>query len=150
MGTILMLLGNILGSVFTGATNIAGSIIGFKTEQAKTVQKAIDAVAGLDNNDAQSTAALANALQVILTQGSFLERNWRSWLMVLLMIIIFASFFGYVPAHFNDPMTPMMEKSFELLQIGLSGYIIRRGIVDVVRMFNIGSILKALIAKKVL
>lgn len=137
------------GGLFGAAKDVTGSIIGFKTEQAKTVQQTIDLIGKLDSNDAQRTAAVANSLQVILSQGSFLERNWRSWLMVLIMVLIGCSFFGYVPPHFNDPLTPTMERFFNLLEIGLGGYIIRRGIVDVVRMFNIGSILKELIKKKI-
>ncbi len=132
-----------IGSIFGGFFN-------FKGAQAETVSSAIDAVTSIDSNDAKSTASLAQALQVILSQGSWLEKNWRSWLMVGCTILLFAGFFGYTPPNFNDPLTPMMERIFSLLKIGLGGYITRRGIVDVVRMFNIGSILKTLINKKVM
>jgi hypothetical protein len=145
----LPLLIGFFGSMFTGASNVAKSILGFKGEQAKTVQKAIEVVSTIDNNDAATTAALANALQQILTQGSFIEKSWRGWLMVILIIQVVCMFFGYVPPHFNDPLSPMQERIFNLIEIGLGGYIARRGIVDVVRMFNIGSILKELIRKKI-
>lgn len=140
----------LLGSIFSAGSNIAGNIIGFKTEQARTVQKALDVVKSIDDNDATATTATANALQEILTQGSFLEKNWRSWLMILIMVELGCNFFGYYPPHFNDVLSPMQERLFTLLEIGLGGYIIRRGIVDIVRMFSISSILKELIRKKVL
>lgn len=130
-----------LGSLF-------GGIFNWKSAQAETVQKTIDLIGKIDANDAQSVAALANSLQIIMSQGSWLEKNWRSWLMVGLMIILFASFFGYVPPHFNDKLSPMMERCFNLLEIGLGGYIARRGIVEIVRSFNIATILKTLIEKK--
>lgn len=141
MPLILSALFGFLGSGIKG-------FLGWKEAQADTVKSALAVVSSIDDNDAQSVTATANALQVILTQGSFLERNWRAWLMVGLMTILFASFFGYVPPHFNDALTPMMSQVFELLKLGLGGYIVRRGIVDVVRLFNIGSILKTLINKK--
>lgn len=141
---------SLLASLIGGLGSAFSSVMGFKGEQAKTMQGALDVVKTIDNNDATSTTALAGALQVILSQGSWLEKNWRSWLMVGCMFLLFASFFGFTPPNFNDPLTPMMEKLFELLTIGLSGYIIRRGIVDVVRIFSIGSVLKSFIDKKLL
>lgn len=140
----------IIASLISGVSGLFTGIFNWKKEQAETVKSALDLVGNIDNNDAKSVAALANSLQVILSQGSFLERNWRSWLMVGIMAMLFASFFGYVPTHFNDPLSPQMERMYSLLEIGLGGYIARRGIVDVVKIFNIGSILKTLINKKVL
>ncbi len=140
----------IIGGIITGLLGLGKSFFGFKEAQTEAVKKSLEIVKGLDDNDAASTAALANSLQLILTQGSWLEKNWRSWLMVLLMILIGCGFFGIVPSHFNDPLSPMMERCFNLLEIGVGGYIIRRGIVDIVRMFNIGSVLKTLINKKVI
>lgn len=139
----------IIGPIITGLGSIVTGFFGWKEAQANTVMKAIDVVKSIDDNDATTTAALADALQKILTQGSWLERNWRSWLMVLIMILVGFSFFGYVPPYFDKPLSPMMERFFNLLEIGLGGYIVRRGLVDVVRIFNIGSILKTLINKKI-
>src|ERR1044071_4052910 len=124
-------------ALFGAITSFFGGLFNWKSVQAETIQKTIDVVGKICYNYAKSVAALANSLQIILSQGSWLEKNWRSWLMVGLMFILFASFFGYVPPHFNDKLSPMMEHCFSLLEIGLGGYIARRGIVDVVRSFNI-------------
>lgn len=140
----------IIASVITGISSLFKGVFSWKTEQANTVQKSIEVIGQIDTNDAQSVAAFTNALQNILTQGSFLERNWRSWLMTACVFFLIASFYGYVPPHFNDPLSPQMERIYHLIEIGLGGYIVRRGIVDIVRMFNIGSIVKTLIEKKVL
>jgi len=142
-------MGALITGLFGGIGAAFKSFFDWKDAQAKTVQKAFEVLKAIDNNDATATAALADALQQILTQGSFLERNWRSWLMVSLMIIVGFNFFGMVPPHFNDPLSPMMAQCFDLLKIGLGGYIARRGIVDIVRIFNIGSVLKTLINKQV-
>lgn len=140
----------VLVSLFSAIGNAVGGLFNFKGEQAKTISAALDVVKSIDTNDAASVTATANALQLILTQGSYLEKNWRSWLMIVCMGVLVSSWWGYIPPHFNDALSPMMSKCFDLLDIGLGGYIARRGVVDIVRMFNIGSILKTLIAKKVL
>lgn len=131
-----------VGSFFTGLFN-------FKGEQAKTVQDSLKLLSDINATDATSTAATAQALQNILTQGSFLEKNWRPVLMVLLMVIIGCWFFGYLPPHFNDPVSPMMDKMINLLTIGVGGYIPCRTIEKIMTQINIGSILKAFINKKI-
>ena len=138
--------------VFLGLFSLIGGVFknlfGFKQEQAKTVQSALDVLKSVNDVDGQSITAASSALSSILTQGSFLEKNWRPLFMVILMSIVICSFFGYVPSHFNAPVTPMMEKVWTLLQIGLGGYIPCRTIEKIVSGLNIASILKQLIQKK--
>lgn len=132
-----------VGSFFTGLFN-------WKGEQAKTVQSALDLLKGIDANDSAAIAAQANALSIILTQGSWLERNWRPTLMFLLIVLIGSWFFGYIPPHFNDPISPMMAEVLELLKIGVMGYVPCRTIEKVMSQINLASVLKQLIGKKIL
>jgi len=143
MPIIISSLFSFLGSAVTG-------LFGYKGEQAKTVQNALEVLKSVDANDAQATTAAAQALTAILTQGSFLEKNWRPILMLELMIIVSAFFFGYVPPHLNDPMSPMMLEIWGLLKIGLMGYLPARTLEKIVQQINIGSILKTLINKKIM
>jgi len=143
MPVIVSALFGFLGSSIKG-------LFGFKESQAAVVNKTLDIVKSIDDNDASRVTATANALNAILTQGSWLERNWRAFLMSALTVSLIASWFGYVPAHFNDAMTPQMQEYFRLLEIGLGGYIAKNGIVEVVKMFNISSVIKTLVDKKVL
>lgn len=136
----------LLGFLGTGVK----SLFGFKEAQAQTVNKTLDIVKSIDDNDATRVTATANALNAILTQGSWLEKNWRAFLMSALVVILILSWFGYVPPHFNDTLTPQMLEYFKLLEIGLGGYIAKNGIVEVVKMFNVSSVLKTMIGKKLL
>src|SRR5690349_14349615 len=113
----------IITALFSFLGSAVKGVFDFKGEQAKSVQSAMDLIKSLDSNEAATLTAQANALSVILTQGSWLEKQWRPFLMFLLMIIIGCWFFGYVPPHFNDPMSPMMQEVLSLLKIGLGGYI---------------------------
>lgn len=125
-------------------------LFGFKEAQANIVNKTLDLVQTIDSNDASRVTASANALNAILTQGSWLEKNWRAFLMSSLVIVIISSWFGYIPPHFNDALSPQMQEYFRLLEIGLGGYIAKNGIVEIVKMFNMSSILKTMINKKIL
>lgn len=137
-------------AVISGISSFFGGLFNMKGSQAATVQEALKTLQSINDVDGQSTAAAAQALSAILTQGSFLEKNWRPVLMCVLMTILIASFFGYIPPHLNDVVSPTMEKIWTLLQIGLMGYLPLRTVEKVMQQINIGSILKELIKKKVL
>lgn len=138
----------ILASIFGFLTSTVSSLFGFKGDQAKTVQSAIDTLKSMDASDTATISAHAQAITAILTQGSWLEQNWRPFLMLLLMLIIGCWFFGLVPPNFDEPVSPMMTRIIDLLTIGVAGYIPARTIDKAIQQWNIGSILKALIEKK--
>ncbi len=142
---------NVLASLFGFLGPVVSGFFGFKGEQAKTVQDSIALLKQIDASDAQAAVAASNALSVILTQGSWLERTWRPFFMVVLIFIVVSYwFFGYVPHYFNDPMTPMMLEIFTILKIGLGGYLPLRTMEKIAQQINIGSIIRKLIEKKVL
>lgn len=147
---MLSTLALIFGSIFGFAGTATKAIFDWKGAQAKTVQNALDIIKAVDTNDATVIAAQANAISIILTQGSWLEKQWRPWLMIILMAIIGCWFFGYVPPHFNDEMSPMMLEVLGLLKIGVLGYIPCRTIEKVMTQLNVASVLKQLISKRVL
>tara|TARA_R110000868_G_scaffold40599_4_gene139955 strand:- start:480 stop:908 length:429 start_codon:yes stop_codon:yes gene_type:complete len=140
------LIATIFGFLGTGIK----SLFGFKEAQANVVNKTLDIVKSIDDNDATRVTATANSLNAILTQGSWLEKNWRAFLMASLVLVIISSWFGYIPPHLNDLMSPNMQEYYKLLEIGLGGYIAKNGIVEIVKMFNISSIVKEIVKKKVL
>lgn len=140
---------SILGLLISGVSSFFTGLFNFKGDQAQTVQKALEVLKSVNATDAQATTAAAEALSAILTQGSFLERNWRPVLMVVLMMILICSFFGLVPSHLNDQVSPTMDKIWTLLQIGLGGYLPLRTFEKVMAQVNISSILKTLINKRI-
>lgn len=139
----------ILTSLFSLIGTVATGLFGFKGDQAKTVQAAIETVKNIDNNDSATIAAQANAISLILTQGSWLERQWRPLLMILLMGLIGCWFFDLIPPNFNEPISPMMQQIIDLLKIGVMGYVPCRSLEKIVTSMQLGGILKQLIAKKI-
>ena len=127
-----------------------GSFFNFKGDQARVVEKSLETLSTLNQTEGQSIIAQASAISAILTQGSFLERNWRAVAMCLIMVLIGAYFFGHTPSNINGIMPPIIGRLFDLFEIGLGGYIVRYGIRDMIREFNIATIIKSLINKKIL
>lgn len=140
----------IFAGLFSAIGGIFSGLFSFKSEQAKTVQSALEVLKSVNDVDGTAATASAQALSTILSQGSFLEKNWRPIFMVICMVILIAAFFGHYPSHLNDPVTPTMQKIWTMLEIGLGGYMPLRTLEKIVTMFNVSGILKALIAKKVL
>lgn len=130
-----------LGTAFT-------TLFGFKNEQAKTVQSALEVLKSVNDVDGQTITASAQALSSILTQGSFLEKNWRPLLMLILMVVVISFWFGYKPPNFDQPMSPMMMQVWDLLKIGLMGYLPCRTIEKIIQQISISGILKELVKKR--
>lgn len=62
--------------------------------------------------------------------GSWLQRNWRPMLMVWFAILVGAYWFGYTPEN----LTPeAIEGLFNLVQIGVGGYVVGRSGEKIVR-----------------
>lgn len=139
----------VLIALISGIGTAINGLFGFKGDQAKTVQEALKVLESVNSTDGQAMTAAADALSAILTNGSWLERNWRPMFMVVLMVLVLCSFFGWVPPHLNDTMSPTMQQIWDLLKIGLGGYLPCRTIEKIVQQVNIGSILKTLIGKRV-
>lgn len=138
----------VITSIFSFLGTALTGLFGWKGEQAKTVQQSLETLKGLSDTEAQAVVAQATAIAAILTQGSFLERNWRAVAMCGIMLLIGCYFFGYYPANIEKPLPPMLERLFSLFEIGLGGYIVRYGIRDMIREFKIADIIKTLIQKK--
>jgi hypothetical protein len=138
----------LLTSIFSTVGSFFTGLFGFKGEQARTVQSALDVLKSVNDVDGQAITAASQALSAILTQGSFLEKNWRPMFMLILMGIVISFWFGYKPPQFDEPMSPMMLQVWDLLKIGLLGYLPCRTIEKIVQQVNIGSILKSLVNKR--
>ena len=81
--------------------------------------------AELINNAAEIERLAANNIKAEIQGESWLQRNWRPMLMCL---------FGYIIAHnhiiapiLSIEFLPMPQALWELLKIGIGGYVISRG-----------------------
>lgn len=140
-----------IGMWITALLGVVGSAIGglfgMKKDQANVVQGALKSLDGLAGSDGVQAKAAAASIAALYVNGGWLERSWRPTLMWVTMGLIIARWFGYVPPGID---AEEINHIYTFLEIGLVGYIPLRSVDKALRGFQIGSILKKYIEKKVL
>lgn len=137
-----------LAALFTSAASIASTIFGFKGQQADTISKALDVVSTATSSNAQREQAIAQIIAGEASSEAWLTRMWRPLTMVAFVGIILAYWFGYTPPNINAPLSPTLDRIFNIIEIGLMGYIPARTIDKIVTQINLSKILKTFIEKK--
>lgn len=136
--------------IITGIGSAIGAVFGFKGKQADVMAKALDVVGDATASNAQREQAIAQIITAEATSESWLTRMWRPLTMVLFVSLVVSYWFGYSPVNLNEPMSPTLKEIFELIKIGLIGYIPARTIDKVVTQINLSKILKTFIEKKLI
>ena len=129
---------------------IVKSVMGFKSDQASVLSNAIRAVEAVSTSTAEEVNAISTIIQAEASSDNWLTSNWRPLVMVIFAGIIVSYWFGYSPPNIDAPMSPMMLEIFDLVKLGLGGYMGGRTIEKVVKTFNIAKIVQAYLAKKIL
>ena len=125
-------------------------LFGWKGEQAKTVQSALNVLSDSMASDAQRAQAVAQVIAAESASDSWLTRMWRPFFMLVCMGLVIAYWFGYHPNNLTGQNPPIVQELFDLLKIGVMGYIPSRTLEKIVDKFQIGQVLKTFIAKKLL
>lgn len=138
--------------VIAGAISAVGGIFkglfGWKGEQAKTVQAAISVLSDSLSSDSDRAKAVATVIAAEANSDSWLTRMWRPLFMVVCMVLVVAYWFGYYPENIEKANPPIIQELFDLLKIGVMGYIPSRTLEKMVDKFQIGKVLKLFIEKK--
>jgi hypothetical protein len=122
-----------IGSVI-GAT---GSIFGglFRTQRARTqalaesVRGVTDFLKSSNATDAQVASAVASVVSSEAHSESWMARSWRPIFMLSCIVIYFSwMFLGYTPLNANAQLPPFIQEVFDVLKIGLCGYIPARSV----------------------
>jgi len=122
------------------------AFFGFKQSQGEAITTAISAVQGMSDSDANYAAASSQAISNVYSSGPLIERLWRPTLMWVIMFLVVGRWCGWhVLAAL--PEAEMM-RLYDWLEIGLIGYIPLRTVEKMMRGFQVGSVLKTFISKK--
>lgn len=136
-----------IASLFSFLGTAVGGLFGMKQKQAEVVSTAISTIKDVTSGDSAQAAAAAQAITSLYQFGNVLERSWRPLFMYIDMALIVARWFGWSPPY----LTPVeVEHLYTFLYIGLVGYIPMRSLDKWMLGFQIGSVLKKFIEKKVL
>lgn len=140
----------IIGMIFGGIFSAIKGFFGWRTEQAQTVQEAVKVLGDVTVSNAQREQAIASIISSESSSNYWLAACWRPLFMLIFMIIVLSFWFGYSPPQLNTPMPPMIGRIFDLIELGLGGYIPARTVEKIIAQLNLGSVLKTLINKNLL
>lgn len=137
------------GAIASAIGGIFGGLFGYKKKQAEVIESAYGVLNNVESTEAARVAAVSQIISAEAKTGG-LAAQWRPLLMLSFGIIILASFFGYTPPLLDKPMSPMLQEIFNLLKLGIGGYIGGRSLEKISDSFNLGRVLTKLIEKKLL
>lgn len=130
-------------------TNVFGGIFGMKKQQGEVIAGALGVVGDINASEGERERAVATIIQAESNAGG-IAAMWRPLTALLLLLLIVFAFFGVVPPHFNDPMSPMLARIFDIFEVCLYGYIPARTIDKIAKTLSIGKIIRTYIEKKIL
>lgn len=130
-----------LGSAITG-------FFGFKQNQADALKGALSVLGDINSSNSQREQSIATIIAAEATSGYWLAAVWRPLLMLVFAGILVSYWFGYGPPNIDGPMPQVLGEIFDLLKIGIGGYIGGRTLEKIMAQINLSGVLKSFIEKK--
>lgn len=133
---------------------IATGIFGFKKKQGEVIEKGLSVLNDVNATSQARSAAMAQIITSEANSESWITRNWRPIVVVLLVvdlhILIYLLATGQFPVALLTEMPPIVESLINIIGMYLIGYGASRSIEKITRGLSIGSLLKKFIEKKLL
>lgn len=131
---------------------IADGVKGFfgvKQANAENISKAIDAINQSNTTAAEREKAIAAVIQAESSSGYWLSAVWRPIFMVMLCSLVVAYAFGWTTPNLLTamPEASMMRELFELLKIGVMGYMPLRTVDKAIDAVVRANVIKAVVDK---
>ena len=79
--------------------------------------------------DVKDVEARANVIIAELNSGNKLASLWRPLMMLVFLVLIVCAWFGFIPQNMPDIM---IDRIFNLLEIGMGGYVVGRSVEKIV------------------
>ena len=111
---------NLIGALAPKIFDILDQVITDKDE-ATRIKGALSAKL-IESNDTLTQAATSVVKAEVQGEG-WLQRNWRTGLMVWFAFLLGMYWFGFIPSNMSEDT---IQSLFDLIQIGVGGYVIGR------------------------
>ena len=126
MGVFDKILGAGISEAIKAVGDVVDNVVTNDEERQKAKKELTEVVTKFTTDIA---ASQAEVLKVELS-GNWLQRSWRPVIMLAFgFIILYEFFFARV---FNLPLSGLPDRFFDLLEIGLGGYVIGRSVEKVI------------------
>lgn len=140
-------------SLITGVLGVIGTgvkgFFGVKESQVEGIHKTIEAIGESNSSAAEKEKAIAAVIGAEMQSGYWLAAVWRPLVMVALAGIVLAYFMGFTTPELLAPIPEgsSMREVFELLKLGLMGYMPLRTVEKIASQVNAGKIINNLVQK---
>lgn len=134
----------IVTTVVGGVSSAISGFFGLKQTQAEVISTAINTLGDTQRADADYVQSSARAIEALYTNGPLLERLWRPLLMWIMIAMVIARWFGFIPPGIDHEE---IMRIYDWIEIGLIGYMPLRSLDKWMKGFQIASVLKQLIKK---
>lgn len=140
-------------SLVTGVLGVIGTgvkgFFGVKESQVEGIHKTIEAIGESNSSAAEKEKAIAAVIGAEMQSGYWLAAVWRPLVMVALAGIVLAYFMGFTTPELLAPIPEgsSMREVFELLKLGLMGYMPLRTVEKIASQVNAGKIINNLVQK---
>lgn len=129
------------------AGNLVKGLFGLKKEQAEVVKSGVSLITEINSADVKEQEAKASVIRAEADSGFWLAAVWRPILMCVFAGMILARWFGYMPPNMTEAE---LFEVYDLLKMGIGGYIGGRTIEKIVASMGAGKLLREYVSKKVL
>lgn len=141
-------------NLIAAALGVLGSgvkgFFGVKEKQADLIKDSIKALNDVNASNSEREKAITAIITKEASSGYWLAAVWRPLLMVIFAGLVISFWFGYAPENLLKPLPENsgVAEIFEIIKIGIMGYIPARTVEKIIGQLNIGSILKEFLSKK--
>ena len=133
------MIGSILPTLLQLIGNVVDRAIPNKDKAEELKQQLTFAALQLD---AQLLQSATNIIMAEAQGGSWLQRNWRPILMLVIIAIVANNYliYPYLSLFWEDaPLLDLPDQLWGLMKIGVGGYVISRGVEKSVKSYANGS-----------
>lgn len=114
-----------ISAVATAVTTIGNKLFRDKDLAAKLAADSQLATLANDIRELEVTVTAAQTALAAELQGNWLQRSWRPIMMLWFGVLLGGYWFGFAPEYLRDN-PDLTSDLFELLKIGIGGYIVGR------------------------
>lgn len=145
MGALLGLIPGLFSLIGSGVSGF----FGYKGAQIDQINKVTDIIGASETSAATREQAVAQVIAAEAASGYWLSAVWRPLLMLCLTGLVGAYCFGWVTPNLMQDMPEhaMITQLFELLKIGVCGYMPLRSVEKIIDKLTLSGVLDKLIKK---
>lgn len=138
---------NFIPAIITGISGIAKGFFGLQESKIETVNKAIQAISESNMSASEREKAVAAVIASETSSGTWLAATWRPMLMLILSVLVVSYCLGFTTVNMTKPLdaSSMISQLFELLKIGVMGYMPLRTVDKIVESLARNNTLKIIL-----